>query len=105
MFEANIPTSYPEGHELRKIVSIRYTPVFVFLDANGRKVLDFVMSNEGQAIWANAYLRPVRAAAISKEAEARFLPATEYARAKPVDYAKMADVQKAFTERWLKEIK
>ena len=40
MFEANIPTSYPEGHELRKIVSIRYTPVFVFLDANGRKVLE-----------------------------------------------------------------
>lgn len=40
MFEANIPTSYPEGHELRKIVSFRYTPVFVFLDANGRKVLE-----------------------------------------------------------------
>jgi len=40
VFEANIPTSYPEGHELRKIVSIRYTPVFVFLDANGRKVLE-----------------------------------------------------------------
>jgi thioredoxin-related protein len=40
VFEANIPTSYPEGHELRKIVSIRYTPVFVFLDASGRKVLE-----------------------------------------------------------------
>lgn len=72
---------------------------------NGRKVLDFVMSNEGQAIWANAYLRPVRASAISKEAQARFLPEAEYARAKAIDYGKMADVQKAFTERWLKEIK
>jgi thioredoxin-related protein len=40
VFEANIPTSYPEGHELRKIVSFRYTPVFVFLDANGKKVLE-----------------------------------------------------------------
>jgi putative spermidine/putrescine transport system substrate-binding protein len=73
--------------------------------ANGRKVLDFVLSNEGQAIWANAFLRPVRASAISRDAETRFLPANEYARARTVDYGKMADVQKAFTERWLKEIK
>jgi putative spermidine/putrescine transport system substrate-binding protein len=71
--------------------------------ANGKKMLDFVLSNEGQAIWANAYLRPVRTSAISKEAESRFLPASEYARAKGVDYAKMADGQKAFTERYLKE--
>jgi putative spermidine/putrescine transport system substrate-binding protein len=71
--------------------------------ANGKKVLDFVMSNEGQSIWANAYLRPVRTSAISKEAEAKFLPASEYARAKTVDYSKMADVQKAFTDRYLKE--
>ncbi|MEO7403455.1 MAG: ABC transporter substrate-binding protein, partial [Burkholderiales bacterium] len=72
---------------------------------SGKKVLDFVMSNEGQAIWANAYLRPVRASAISKEAEARFLPAAEYSRAKAVDYGKMAEVQKAFSDRWLKEVK
>ena len=70
---------------------------------NGKKALDFVLSNEGQAIWANAYLRPVRASAMTKEAQARFLPATEYARAKTVDYAKMADVQKAFSERYLRE--
>ena len=73
-------------------------------ESSGRKVLDFVMSNEGQAVWANAYLRPVRASAISKEAEARFLPASEYARAKPLDYAKMAEVQKAFSDRYLKEV-
>ena len=72
--------------------------------ANGRRVLDFVMSNEGQAIWANAFLRPVRASAISREAQARFLPASEYARAQAVDYGKMAEVQKAFTDRWLKEV-
>ncbi len=72
--------------------------------ANGKKVLDFVMSDEGQAVWANAYLRPVRASAISKEAQANFLPASEYARAKTVDYGKMADVQKAFSERYLKEV-
>ena len=71
---------------------------------NARKVLDFVLSDEGQAIWANAYLRPVRASAMSKEVQARFLPASEYARAKTVDYAKMAEVQKAFSERYLKEV-
>lgn len=73
--------------------------------ANGKKVLDFVMSNDGQAIWANAFLRPVRESAISKEAAARFLPAAEYARAKPLDYAKMAEVQKGFSERYLKEVR
>ena len=71
---------------------------------NAKKVLDHIMSDEGQAIWANAYLRPVRTKAISKEAEARFLPAAEYARATTVDYGKMAEVQKAFSERYLKEV-
>jgi putative spermidine/putrescine transport system substrate-binding protein len=70
---------------------------------NGKKALDFIMSTEGQAIWANAFLRPVRASAISAEAQARFLPPSEYARAKTVDYAKMAEVQKAFSERYLRE--
>lgn len=72
--------------------------------ANGKKVLDFVLSDQGQALWANAFLRPVRASAISKEAEAKFLPASEYARAKAVDYVKMGEVQKAFADRYLKEV-
>src|SRR5438105_3184967 len=70
----------------------------------GKKVLDHLMSDEGQAIWANAYLRPVREKTMSKEAQARFLPASEYARAHTVDYDKMAEMQKAFTERYLKEV-
>jgi putative spermidine/putrescine transport system substrate-binding protein len=71
---------------------------------NAKKVLDHLMSDEGQAIWANAYLRPVREKAMSKDAQSKFLPASEYARAKTVDYAKMAETQKAFTERYLKEV-
>ncbi|MBC7709366.1 MAG: ABC transporter substrate-binding protein [Rhizobacter sp.] len=71
--------------------------------ANGHKALDFVLSNEGQALWANAYLRPVRASAISKEAQSRFLSPAEYARAQTVDYARMAEVQKAFSDRYLRE--
>lgn len=71
--------------------------------ANARKALDFILSDEGQAVWANAFLRPVRASAISKEAQSRFLPASEYARARTVDYGRMAEVQKAFSDRYLRE--
>ncbi|CAG9184842.1 ABC transporter substrate-binding protein [Cupriavidus pampae] len=75
-------------------------------EAEGKKVLDFVLSDAGQALWANAYLRPVRAsAAVPKDVAARFLPAADYARAKPVDFGKMADVQKAFSEQYLKEVR
>ena len=73
--------------------------------AEAKKVLDFLLSDQGQAIWANAYLRPVRASAMSKEAEARFLPAAEYARAKSVDYGKMAEAQRKFGERYLAEVR
>ena len=71
--------------------------------ANGKKVLDFVLSDEGQAIWANAYLRPIRAVPMPADVQSRFLPASEYARAKAVDYSRMAAVQKAFSDRYLKE--
>ncbi|HQQ68930.1 MAG TPA: ABC transporter substrate-binding protein [Alicycliphilus sp.] len=73
--------------------------------AEAKKVLDFVLSDEGQAIWAKAYLRPVRASAMPKEVQAQFLPAAEYARAKTVDYGRMAAAQRAFSDRYLKEVR
>jgi putative spermidine/putrescine transport system substrate-binding protein len=72
---------------------------------NGKKVLDFVLSDKGQAIWANAFLRPVRASAVSPEAKAKFLPDSDYARVKPVDFARMSVVQKGFTDRYLAEVR
>ena len=72
---------------------------------NGRKVLDFVLSDKGQALWANAYLRPVRESAISPEAQKKFLPASEYARAGTVDYLQMANAQRAFSDRYTKEVR
>lgn len=72
---------------------------------NGKKILDFTLSDKGQAVWANAFLRPVRPSAMSPEAAAKFLPASEYARAKFVDYKKMADIQKAFNERYQNEVR
>lgn len=71
---------------------------------NAKKVLDFVLSDQGQSVWANAFLRPVRPSAMSPEAQAKFLPASEYARAQPVDFVKMAAAEKAFSERYLAEV-
>jgi putative spermidine/putrescine transport system substrate-binding protein len=71
----------------------------------GKQILDFIMSDKGQAVWANAFLKPVRSSALSKEAAAKFLPDSEYERAKPIDYAKMAEVQNGFTERYLKDVR
>lgn len=71
----------------------------------GRKILDFIMSDEGQAVWANAFLRPIRASAMSPEAAAKFLPDAEYERATPLDYAKMAEVQETFRDRYLSEVR
>lgn len=72
---------------------------------SGKKILDFTLSDKGQAVWANAFLRPVRPSAMSAEAAAKFLPASEYARAKFIDYKKMADIQKAFNERYQNEVR
>lgn len=72
---------------------------------NGKKVIDFTLSDEGQSLWANAYLRPVRNVAMPDAVQKQFLPASEYARAKPIDYAKMSAVQRSFSERYLKEVR
>ena len=73
--------------------------------ANAEKVLDFVLSDKGQALWANAYLRPVRPVQMPAEVAARFLPESDYARSGVVDYQKMAAVQEAFAARYLKEVR
>ncbi|SIP93901.1 ABC transporter substrate-binding protein [Marinobacterium stanieri] len=70
----------------------------------GRKILDFVLSDKGQSVWANAFLRPVRPDAMPEAVKAKFLPASEYARAKPVDYKKMAEVQGDFQKRYLDQM-
>ncbi|MEM8836555.1 MAG: ABC transporter substrate-binding protein [Pseudomonadota bacterium] len=71
----------------------------------GKEILDFILSDKGQAIWTNAYLKPARSVELPEEVAAKFLPDSEYERATPVDYAKMEEVQKAFGERYLAEVK
>lgn len=71
----------------------------------GKRVLDFILSDEGQAIWTNAYLQPARPVELPPEVAEKFLPASDYARAVAVDYAEMERVQAAFGERYLNEVK
>jgi len=70
----------------------------------GKKVLDFVLSDEGQAIWANAYLQPARPVKLPEEISSKFLPASEYERAVAVDYAEMEKAQEGFGKRYLEEV-
>lgn len=73
--------------------------------ANAKKVLDYLLTDKGQAIWANAFLRPIRPAAMPPDVAAKFLPAEEYKRAKVIDYARMEETQNAFRDRYQKEVR
>lgn len=70
----------------------------------GKRILDFVLSDEGQSHWGNAYLRPVFAAAMSAEVRKRFLPDADYQRATAVDVIKLATVARTIGERYQKEV-
>lgn len=70
----------------------------------GRAILDFLLSDEGQRHWANAFMRPVFAHAMSAEVRARFLPDSEYARARPVDVFRLAAASAMIVERYRREV-
>ncbi|MCF9000015.1 ABC transporter substrate-binding protein [Acinetobacter nectaris] len=72
---------------------------------NAKKVIDYVLSDKGQQIWADSWLRPVNEKAISAKAKAQFLPDHEYARAHTVNYQEMADAQKVFSQQYIHEVK
>lgn len=71
---------------------------------NGKKLLDFVLSDEGQAHWARAYLRPVFANAMPGDVKTRFLPDADYQRAQAVEVLKLSAASKAIGERYQKEV-
>jgi putative spermidine/putrescine transport system substrate-binding protein len=70
-----------------------------------KKVLDYLLSDKGQAIWTNAYLRPARPIELPQAVKAKFLPDSDYARAKSVDWGQMENVQKGFVDRYLAEVR
>lgn len=72
--------------------------------AKAEKVLDFILSDKGQAIWTHAYLHPARDVPLPEEVKKRFLPASDYARAKAVNWGDMSNTKKAFVDRYLNEV-
>jgi putative spermidine/putrescine transport system substrate-binding protein len=72
---------------------------------NAKKIFDYLLSDKGQAIWTDAYLRPARPIELPQAVKARFLPDSDYARAKAVDWGKAESVQKAFSDRYLAEVR
>ena len=70
-----------------------------------KKVLDYLLSDKGQAIWTNAYLRPARPIDLPEAVKKKFLPDSDYARAKNVDWGQMENVQKGFVDRYLAEVR
>lgn len=71
---------------------------------NARRMLDFLLTDEGQRHWANAFLRPVFPAAMSAEIRARFLPDSEYKRSTPIDVFRLAAASKVIAERYQREV-
>ena len=70
-----------------------------------KKVIDYLLSDKGQAIWTNAYLRPARPIELPEAVKSKFLPDSDYARAKSVDWGAMETVQKGFVDRYLAEVR
>jgi putative spermidine/putrescine transport system substrate-binding protein len=70
-----------------------------------KKVMDYLLSDKGQAIWTNAYLRPARPVELPEAVKSKFLPDSDYARAKSVDWGQMENAQKGFVDRYLAEVR
>src|SRR5229473_1825286 len=70
-----------------------------------KKVMDYLLSDKGQAIWTNAYQRPARQIELPEAVKAKFLPDSDYARAKSVDWGQMESMQKGFVDRYLAEVR
>lgn len=72
--------------------------------ANADKVLDYVLSDKGQAHWASAFLKPVRNVKVPADIASKFLPESDYARAKTVDYNTVASEQESFQRQYLDQV-
>jgi len=73
-------------------------------EENGKKYIDFMLSDEGQQLFAQGYVRPIRSIQIPKETQDKFLPARDYERVQSVDYAQMNKVQDQVNNRWKNEV-
>lgn len=71
---------------------------------SAKALVEFLFSEEGQALFAKGYVRPVNASALSDEIKAYFLPDEDYARVVDVDWQMMSQAQSGFNARWTTEV-
>ncbi|MFD2181471.1 ABC transporter substrate-binding protein [Rhodoplanes azumiensis] len=70
-----------------------------------KRVLDYLLSDKGQLVWTNAYLRPARPIEMPAEVAAKFLPKADYDRVKDIDWGAAEKIQKTFSDRYLAEVR
>lgn len=73
--------------------------------AQVERALDYIVSDNGQALFTTAHLRPARPVQIAPEVKARLLSDSDYGRARPVDWGEMMKVGRIFTDLYLAEIR
>jgi putative spermidine/putrescine transport system substrate-binding protein len=104
---------YTESGHFEFVIPCEGTVVFPYVVSlvknapdkdRAKKVLDYLLSDKGQTIWTNAYLRPARPIQLSDAVKSKFLSESDYARAKSVDWRKMESLQKGFTDRYLADV-
>ncbi|PZR53394.1 ABC transporter substrate-binding protein [Xylanimonas oleitrophica] len=66
---------------------------------NGRNLLDFYFSAEGERLFSEGFMRPA-GGGFPEDLADKVLPASEYERAVTVDYARMGAVQADFVEQY-----
>ncbi len=70
----------------------------------GKALIDFVLSDEGQSLFAQSYLRPIRSVELDQSITEAILPAEEYERVVAVDYTQMNAVRQTYLDLWNAEV-
>lgn len=74
-------------------------------EKQGKKLLDFALSDEGQKRFAEAYLKPMRKVEMPENVKKEFPSDAEYDKlVKAPDYKKMKDVQETTVEQYKKQV-
>jgi putative spermidine/putrescine transport system substrate-binding protein len=104
---------YTEGGNFEFVLPCEGSVVFPYVvslvknaphRASAERVIDYLLSERGQVLWTNAYLRPARPVPLPAEIKGKFLPDSDYARAVAVDWEQMAKVEKIFVDLYLAQV-
>ncbi|WP_225733533.1 extracellular solute-binding protein [Pseudoclavibacter sp. CFCC 13611] len=70
---------------------------------NGKRLLDFYFSEQGQSLFAKGYMRPALGS-MPDDVKSKVLPDADYERAKTVDFIKMGSEQKSFIDLYTAQV-